>query len=656
MLSIIYMILFLGCLGGILYYPKAKGRMNGVKSIVMGSMAICCYQALASWLLDLVHIKVGLASIGVMTLLLAVFLWGGIWKKKQWQQLFWRVSDVVSLLVLMVFVLIISVHLFGADLQLQYETAEAASYFTDLMRIVREGTLEGTYFSQLMGALWVELLSPILPESMYFQAFILSDISMRVLEVSMLYVLIVTISDKKIVRYGAPVFCIAYFWGYPAYSYLSESYLAWSNGVMIFMLMLYVILLMEKCRISYRLGGGLLVAGVLVGLGCDRLFVAGVSRMGEHEIYASMYGDLIFFVPVLLYVLYYVFWKKKKAWTIAVASTIAVLCTVISYIFWYHNVMPQEHYYKLYYYLWVLGWLLVAAAFDIAAETGELVECFSYGGMIVVLAYIVLSNYDERMILNTYHTDGDYTTKNFFSLYRYNADAMLVDYEEYQVPEDALAGYEYALGQQEQLIPILTEDTTTEMWYDALSGEDSSSYSLSQNGLPEVLTMLDENEIQMVVVRKDRSEYSEYQNYFDRCEAAFENEDVAVYSKPRTSWRDVYDIEAAEYADKVELYTYVKDELAGEMVPLMARKPACVDFILYEDMTGNNSGEYYTWNYGERENIENLNAHGVKYVILLKEDAYYQANHGYYEGQDIVFENEAGIVVRCAGEEWFLAE
>lgn len=655
MLSIIYMILFLGCLGGILYYPKTKGRINGIKAIVMGCMTICCYQALAAWLLNLVHIKVGLLSIGAMTLLLAVLLWVGIWKKKQWQQLFWRISDVVCLLVLIIFVLIISVHIFGVDLQLQYPTSEAASYFTDVMRIVREGSLEGTYFSQLMGVLWIELLAPILPESMYFQAFILADVGMRVLELCMFYVLTVTISDKKMVRYAAPVLGIAYFWGYPAYSYLSEGYLAWSNGVMIAMLMLYVALLMEKKSISYRAGAILLAAGALVGLTCDRLFLSGVSRMGEQEIYASMYGDLIFFVPALIYVLYYVLWKKKHAWVIAITSIVATLGTVISYICWYNGMMPKENYYKLYYYLWLLGWLLVTVALDIATETGELVEFFSYAGMIGVLAFIVLSNYDERMIAKTYHTDGDYTTKNFFSLYRYNADMMLVDYEEYQVSEDALAGYEYAIGQQEQ-VPILTEDITTEMWYDALGGEDSAAYSLSQNGLPDVLAILNENGIDKVVVRKDRSEYLEYWNYFDLCEAVFENEDVAVYTKPGNDWRAVYDMEAAEYAQKVELYTYVKDELAGEMVPLMARKPACVDFIMYEDITGNSSMEYYTWNYGERENIENLNAHGVKYVVLLKEDAYYEANHGYYEGQDILFENEAGIVVRCGGEEWFLAE
>ena len=112
MLSIIYMILFLGCLGGILYYPKTKGRINGIKAIVMGCMTICCYQALSAWLLNLVHIKVGLLSIGAMTLLLAVLLWVGIWKKKQWQQLFWRISDVVCLLVLIIFGLIYLMKMF----------------------------------------------------------------------------------------------------------------------------------------------------------------------------------------------------------------------------------------------------------------------------------------------------------------------------------------------------------------------------------------------------------------------------------------------------------------------------------------------------------------------------------------------------------------
>ncbi len=84
----------------------------------------------------------------------------------------------------------------------------------------------------------------------------------------------------------------------------------------------------------------------------------------------------------------------------------------------------------------------------------------------------------------------------------------------------------------------------------------------------------------------------------------------------------------------------------------MAGKESGPSYIMYKDITGQNSAGFYPWERGDRENIANLKIHDVKYVTLLKEDSYFSATQGYYPGQDIVFENNAGMVVRCIGEEW----
>lgn len=659
MAAIVFGILFAACLMGIVCYPKIDGKINGVKALVAGGTGILCVQAVAGLLFSLLHIRGVLLCIGIIMLLAAAALWYGIWRKKRVQRLFFRIGDVISLLVLAIVVGLVSVHMFGADLKLQYPGAGAAENFAAAMHMVRGETAENAGFATVIEAVFIRMYASVTKSALYFKGFILADFFLHLKEVWMLYVAILSLSEKKVVRILAPFFCIFYFWGYPAYNYMmgnDDSFVGCAIGILFVFYVLRLPVVQDKLKQMPAFGRALpwvIFAVVLVG---TALVNSLAGAAGEREMYASMYGDLIFFVPVVLYACYYTFFKGRAGRKLCGISLAMLVCTVILYVFWYNDRISNYDYYRNYAVLWLLGWLLAALVLDISAETKELPQFFSYAGLIAILAVLSLFG-GEESVESTTEIDGIYATRNLFSLYRYNADCLSKDYGEYRMPDEVLAVCEDVAGAYSEFeVPILTEDGNLRMWYDALTDNDSTVYSLTQYGLPEAVRGLENDGIDVIAAPKDTEDYQNYRSYFEQCREVGGNDAVALYETPGDGWTDIYGTDDADYEEKQELFSYVKEKLGKEQVPLMAGKESCLDFIMYEDITGMDSAMFYTWKFGARENIANLKIHDVKYVTLLKDDSYYAASGGYYTGQDVVFENEAGMVVRCIGDEWIIGK
>lgn len=659
MAAIVYGILFAACLMGIICYPKIEGKINGVKAFVAGGTGILVVQGAAGGLFSLLHVRAVLLCVGMIMLLAAAGLWYGIWRKKRMQRLFFRMADVVSLLVLALAVCLVSVHMFGADLNLQYPGAGAAENFAAAMRIVRGDAVENAGFATVIEAVFIRMYASVTKSALYFKGFILADIFLHLMEVWMFYVVMISLSEKKVVRMLAPFFCIFYFWGYPAYNYMmgnDDFFVGCAIGVLFVFYVLRLPAVQGKLKqmpVFVRALPWVLFAVALVGAALVNSF-AGAA--GEREMYASMYGDLIFFVPVVLYVCYYAFFKGKAGRALCGISLAMLVCVVILYVFWYNERISNYDYYRNYAVLWLFGWLLAALALDISAETKELPQFFSYAGLIAILAVLALSG-GEESVESTTEINGIYATRNLFSLYRYNVDCLSKDYGEYRMPDEILEVCEDVVGTYSEFeVPILTEDESLLTWYDALTDNDSTAYSLAQYGLPEVVRELEIDGIDIIAVSKDTEDYQSYRSYFEQCREAGGNDAVALYETPGDGWTDIYRTDDVDYEEKQELFSYVKEMLGKEQVPLMAGKESCLDFIMYEDVTGIDSAAFYTWKFGARENIANLKIHDVKYVTLLKDDSYYIASGGYYTGQDIVFENEAGMVVRCIGDEWIIGK
>ena len=60
----------------------------------------------------------------------------------------------------------------------------------------------------------------------------------------------------------------------------------------------------------------------------------------------------------------------------------------------------------------------------------------------------------------------------------------------------------------------------------------------------------------------------------------------------------------------------------------------------------------YPWNFDPKDNLENLNSLGIRYMLVFYDDPYYQSISSYLDRQETVFENGTGKIVRCNGDFW----
>ena len=708
--SAMFVCLFLLCLLGVLLFPKTEGKINGTKALIMGTMLIFCYMSLTAFLFDKTGIGVHLKTTVLALAVACVFLWGVILKKKKIQRVFFRVWDIVTVVLLLAFVFAISMHLFTPNLRLSYVNSDPANHFNMAMQIVKNGTLDGIYFSAYIDATFIELLAPVLTVGKYYKAFIVADIFLHLLEICMFYVLTLTISEKGIVRIFAPVFAIGYFFGFPSYSYMTGGYVYWSTGVMILIFIIYALLLVEKYPDLRRYTYVLLFFGAYANSCCNRLFVpvnylallaalivilakgkknwltkkticvAGVLLIitviaavvffhfwGSFDkifayvsvvgwTYNSMYADLIFFVPLFLFVLFYTVIKREYSNVISVMALCMLACTIAMYVLTYQKLMTYYYYYKIYYNLWLFGWLFAVMALHVMAEKKQLVSYFSYGIMIAGIAALVLFDYEGMMWKHDANFNGDYATRNLFSLYRYNMDSMETNYLDYTKPKSVMDVYMYAAEQMEgeRIQPLIT-DQGAYCWFDAMKAQDrgtSKKFWPSQYELMDIVKRLDKAGIEYVAVLKVDEFYQTNQEYFSLCEEVYGNETAAILKRPGESWTGIVRVMDDYSKDKLQLYRYVKKHLSGERVPLMADRSASVDYIIYRKRAKQKMTDCYPWNFDPKENLENLNSLGIKYMLVFYDDPYYQSISSYLDRQETVFENEAGKIVRCNGDSW----
>lgn len=710
MTVILFVILFILCLLGVLLFPKTEGKINAVKALIMGTMLVFCYLSFFAFLFDKIGVGARLNTSCISLAIADALLWGIVIKEKKVQKLFFRWTDILGAAVVAAFVLAISMHMFTPSLRLAYINTDPANHFNMAMQIVKTGELDGIYFSAYVDSIFIQVLAPFLSVGNYYKAFIAADIFMHVLEICMFYVLALTVSDRKIVRIFAPVFAIGYFFGYPAYSYMTGGFVYWGIGVMILILIIYALLLVERYPALRKYTYVLLFFAAYANSCCNRLFVPinyfallaallAILIKGKKNIinkktvftglillaltiaaallfmnfwgsvdkllsyiqvvgwsYSSMYGDLIFFIPAAVLVCFYTLVKREHSKTISIMGLCMLLCTIVMYVFTYQKWMTFYYYYKIYYNLWLLGWLFAVAALEISAEKKQLVSYFSYGTLIVGIAALTLTNYDYNMWHHDANYNGEYATQNLFSLYRYNMDSLLTDYKDYTMSTDLLEVYQYAVEElEDENIPALITDQARYCWFDAMRAQDREGakiYWPQKNELMDIVRRLNKKNIENVIVAKVDDFYITNKEYFDLCEVVYENDAAAIYARPGDSWTAILKKIDNYSEEKLELYKYVNKKLKGERVPLMADRSASVDFIIYRKKTKQNMTDCYSWKFDAKGNLDNLNELGIKYMLVFYDDPYYQSISEYLNGQETVFENGTGKIVRCIGENW----
>lgn len=195
--------------------------------------------------------------------------------------------------------------------------------------------------------------------------------------------------------------------------------------------------------------------------------------------FRNIYGDVIFFVPVLVFVVLHFFLRKKGSATVVFASVGMLLAAIFLYVQWYQGNMESYYYYLNQYNMWLIGWVLVAAAIQIASDTKQLPVVVSYAGMYLMVLTLVLGGFDRHMWNHNPSYNNMYSTTNLCAVYRQTLDGLLLDYEQYEYDTTILENYAAVAVQHEgepEKVAILTSDEATQYWYDGITGANSRKH------------------------------------------------------------------------------------------------------------------------------------------------------------------------------------
>jgi hypothetical protein len=217
------------------------------------------------------------------------------------------------------------------------------------------------------------------------------------------------------------------------------------------------------------------------------------------------------------------------------------------YIFWYQGLMSTYYYYKIYYNLWLCGFLLAVMALHILSEKKHMVLFYSYFTLMLGMAYLSVSDYDALLEEQDETMNESYATSRLFPLYHENAEAFRTDYEEsYKLPDYILDICSYVADQTgEEYVPMIAEAGDWRYWLDGMKGVAVQIGIIINNAqtIEEQLYLLDIAGAQKIVVVKTDENYELYQEYYDRCNVIYDNGNAALISCPGNTWSELLTVQ-----------------------------------------------------------------------------------------------------------------
>lgn len=101
--------------------------------------------------------------------------------------------------------------------------------------------------------------------------------------------------------------------------------------------------------------------------------------------------------------------------------------------------------------------------------------------------------------------------------------------------------------------------------------------------------------------------------------------------------------------NKVDLYRYVYENLLQEGIDFVPLAGYWEDDYWYQGITNQRIEGFHYWNEGEKKYFANLKKN-AEYVLVLKENEFYEKNRDYFDGLEKVYENQMGFLAKVKEE------
>lgn len=560
--STIFFLISFGILfSGLFLWQKTGKKEQGMTWLPLTGILIACFHAFAAAVITIIpFLPVNLWSLGVIDLGAGFFFWYRIKKTGEKQQYQWSVYDLIFAALLIFAVLWIANIRYGLpELDWSYRTVDPAARYREAMEFINNGAVSRMFFAQSVNGTTMEIFDPFLRYDYYYRLYVLSDILQLILSGWMFYgaALLWTRKCGKLSHFtsiAAIVCAFFYLLGYPlnstlyGFTYLGMSlYLVAATLVVadrfaegrfvtkwfpVLMLMLLMhamfqcyLLFMPVTFLSVgflilakqKRDGKLFSKGTLIEvlsvfvipliLGFYFTYrdvfvndnVAVSDAIGaEGSIYRDLYSNFLFFIPPAIFGLGLLIKKRKNSllsWFAPLFLAFTVGMFAISYA---TGRISTYYFFKNYYMLWLVVFLLIVYALSEADKWGRGVVC-AFLVSWCFSAFMFVSEAEIHMQANSGLFVPDRKSERYNSLIAFNLETLSRPH--YPAEKMELMHYVYeellSSGETANQVPVCSSEEETYL-YESVTGQRLKDYEFWRS---------EENDVQYFINVKDLCDY-----------------------------------------------------------------------------------------------------------------------------------------------------
>lgn len=585
-ISIFFVVAYSAAFSGFFLVKKREKVCQGMLWIVLSIVFLMGYHTFLAAICKLFSGVFSMLMIALGDLLLGGICWWRIIKTKQKQcyvfdRLDWFVCGILS-----VIVLYFTYREFTFSFNLGYITSDPGVHYGLAMNALRYGETTGMFFAEINNALFIGIFAPFLSSLIYgYKIFILADIIMFLLSGCIFYVLIKEYLHSRYAKMLGVFAVVLYMIGYPLNNMLfGFIYLGMSVTVIAY-IMIVLKQYMEDA-FDKRLLIVMLSIGVLSLVLCYMLFAPIIwisvfaclcwyywkkqqlftkqsvllflcifliptllalkfcfldyfvgrdldisnTIANEGGIYKDFFSNFVMFLPFAVYGLVEQ-WKTKSLEIYEIFTLIFLGFIAVMFLFMYQGYVSEYYYYKAYYPLWLMYFILVAKGLSALCHLPKSVM-ISMASIFLVIVGMNRLNLERRMLVN-HPTFTSEKSRNFMDIYIYNAE-NLITHEFYD--QRLIDLYRYAMDEcmtkSEKPIPVFVSLSNYEDWYwfESFSGMDSSmfyTWDIGENGIKSKIFY--NQDADYVIVKYDDPMYQRNIGFFKPYQCIYENEVGCIY-------------------------------------------------------------------------------------------------------------------------------
>lgn len=523
--SILYLIALLLCVGSLCLLYRNDKEESLLRSIIICYVTVQCIISVFAIVMSILSITINIVSIMIIYFAISIWCILCIIKNKRVQRLKLYKYDLYVFFILGTFFILLFLKTFGTDIGIIYKNSDPGQHYLMALDSYRTGQIRRMYFSPLQNALFMDLLDPfMLPMSLY-KAFILSDTVANFITVSMMYIVISTFVKNKVLKILTPVILIAWYMGWPFYSYIAGGYVYFGTGVMLFLYCIYLLIQLKgypqkerrqiylliclsiyNISICYMLFTPIIAIVVIWYVGRDLVKDKGLSRRtilimtgtvllvgsicfivcfygffggslegifsglkNEGGIHRELYKDIAFLLfPSICVLVNY----RKKQNVIITATIIILMTTVIAFFITLSGLMSGYYFYKLYYLIWTFLFLLTAMSIELFISTNKIVT-YIYIYVALGISLISFSHLDTFLVENHLSISDENAIIPIYGVNRWYVDTSSEEDDLSSLRAVSLYISNNKELQDKVKLVYSIDKYTYGIWFNAFSGQES---------------------------------------------------------------------------------------------------------------------------------------------------------------------------------------